>query len=666
MQDLEKFKNEMSLSGKNVYVGNRYAPVLDDTGWDNTKKYEPLTIIQYQGDSYVSRTWVPEGVDITNKDYWYSIGVYNAQVASYKKRVEDVENQYNTINTKVETNTTSITDINEDITELNNHFNEVVAAKENYTDLKTKLANIGVYKNVKDYGAVGDGVADDTDAINQAIENHTNVYIPDGEYLIDAEKYIRLKSNRSILMSENTVLKVKPNNNNYYAVFYLNTVSNVEIIGGTLIGDRDNHLSTTGEWGHGIEIRGCTNITIKDLTAKDFWGDGLYIGVSGGQKYSKNITLENVVSDNNRRQGLSVISVDGLYGLNVTLSNTNGTAPQAGVDFEPNNPDEILQNIVFKNLRTYNNAGSGVLKHLSQLDGTNNLITMTFENYLSEFDGIGINHDMLKAEGNGYIKYINPVIKNSQRRSIGVRSFNSKGVYLEFLNPIILNPNRSLLNSTTESAAISFFRLSTDFPEASDLKMGNVKILNPTIKFDSGLTSPVTAYISFSTQLGDNNTFFEKVDIQFKEPVTTAFQILNALRLNKSKISHMVPNEYLSSQWFGDIGESQITEYILPTSTRYQNLITFPTDRNGSVRLNANVTNNMPFEVKIQSDGNNGWESYVRPPENERLYPLKYSSANGKGIKIPKTADGTGNSVTVKRVNGKWTVQEIVGEWEVE
>ena len=104
---------------------------------------------------------------------------------------------------------------------------------------------------------------------------------------------------------------------------------------------------------------------------------------------------------------------------------------------------------------------------------------------------------MLKAEGNGFIKYINPVIKNSQRRSIGVRSFNSKGVYLEFLNPIILNPNRSLLNSTTESAAISFFRLSTDFPEASDLKMGNVKILNPNIKFDSGLTSPVTAYISF-------------------------------------------------------------------------------------------------------------------------------------------------------------------------
>ena len=95
MQDLNKFKNEMNLSGQNVYVGHRYAPVLDDGGWDNTKEYEPLTIIQYQGDSYVSRTYVPKDIDILNKDYWYSIGVYDAQVASYKKRVEDVETNIN-------------------------------------------------------------------------------------------------------------------------------------------------------------------------------------------------------------------------------------------------------------------------------------------------------------------------------------------------------------------------------------------------------------------------------------------------------------------------------------------------------------------------------------------------------------------------------------------
>lgn len=108
MQDLEKFKNEMNLSGKNVYVGHRYGPVLDDSGWDNTKEYEPLTIIQYQGDSYVSRTWVPKDVDILNKDYWYSIGVYNAQVASYRQRVDEVESDLNNYKNGLDTVTSEI------------------------------------------------------------------------------------------------------------------------------------------------------------------------------------------------------------------------------------------------------------------------------------------------------------------------------------------------------------------------------------------------------------------------------------------------------------------------------------------------------------------------------------------------------------------------------
>ena len=90
MQDLEKFKNEMNLSGKNVYVGNRYAPVyLGD--WDNTKEYEPLSIVMNQGDSFVSRGYVPNGVDINNQEYWHSVGVYNAQLARYINDVQDLQ-----------------------------------------------------------------------------------------------------------------------------------------------------------------------------------------------------------------------------------------------------------------------------------------------------------------------------------------------------------------------------------------------------------------------------------------------------------------------------------------------------------------------------------------------------------------------------------------------
>ena len=535
-----------------------------------------------------------------------------------------------------------------------------------YQTIHDRLANLSVSVSVKDYGAVGDGVFDDTDAINQTIENHSHIFIPDGTFMIDAEKFIRLKSNRQILMSKNAILKVIPNGNAYYSLFYLNTVSNVKITGGKLIGDRDEHTGTTGEWGHGIEMRGCTNITIEDLETNDFWGDGLYIGVSGQKNYCENIKLINFSADNNRRQGMSVISVDGLYGDRVSLTNTNGTSPEAGVDFEPNKSTEILRNIHFKDLHTAGNSGAGILKHLSQLSGRDNLISMTFERYVSDGDGIGTNYDMLNAESGGFIKYIDPIIKNSKRRGIGFRSFSSKGPHVDILNPEIINPNRSQTSSTTEGAAISLFRSANDYPDVTDFKMGNVKITNPKVRFEEGLTSPVSSSVSFTNQAGDIKDFFEKIEFEFDEPVGRDFQILNALRLTKSKISHNIPNEFPSTLWFGDIGQTITTEYTLPSSTRFEELITLGTDRNTSVRLTSNVADDMPFSIKIKSDGNNGWNSYVRPPVGERLWPLNYSKGSGKGLQILSTQDGTGMSVTVRRINGKWVVEEIIGTWTVE
>ena len=87
MKDLDKFKNEMNLSGQNVYVGHRYVPkILGE--WDNTNIYEPLSIVQYQGASYTSRQYVPVGVEITNEEYWAVTGNYNAQVEQYRQEVQ--------------------------------------------------------------------------------------------------------------------------------------------------------------------------------------------------------------------------------------------------------------------------------------------------------------------------------------------------------------------------------------------------------------------------------------------------------------------------------------------------------------------------------------------------------------------------------------------------
>lgn len=57
----------------------------DPIDWDNTKTYEPLTIVYHKGNSYTSRQSVPAGVDITDTTYWALTGNYNAQIEQYRK-----------------------------------------------------------------------------------------------------------------------------------------------------------------------------------------------------------------------------------------------------------------------------------------------------------------------------------------------------------------------------------------------------------------------------------------------------------------------------------------------------------------------------------------------------------------------------------------------------
>ena len=79
--------------GHKQYIGSRYVPIFgrkdeDSIEWDDTKPYEPLTVVLNQGNSYTSRQYVPAGVEITNQTYWANTGNYNAQVEQYRAEVQ--------------------------------------------------------------------------------------------------------------------------------------------------------------------------------------------------------------------------------------------------------------------------------------------------------------------------------------------------------------------------------------------------------------------------------------------------------------------------------------------------------------------------------------------------------------------------------------------------
>lgn len=237
--------------------------------------------------------------------------------------------------------------------------------------------------NVKtQYGAKGDGITDDTASINNAIsyaysKGGGTVYIPDGTYRINPLTKIRLRSNINLQLSQNAVLKSLPTSSSSYDIIRMWQASNIKITGGKIIGDRDVHIGTTGEWGFGISMWGCSNITISDISISDCWGDGIYIGSAINSNvpsvmYCENILIERAIIDNNRRSNISVISAKRLTVRDTVLSNAKGNVvPETGINFEPNYSNEFIQGVILENLQTLNNGGYGIQLGATMLKLTN-------------------------------------------------------------------------------------------------------------------------------------------------------------------------------------------------------------------------------------------------------------------------------------------------------
>lgn len=113
------------------------------------------------------------------------------------------------------------------------------------------------------------------------------------------------------------------------------------------------------EWRHAIALIGCADVTLQGISANESGGDGLYIAPSGTERGCRNVTVRNCIFDRNYRQGISVIGVEGLLVEATELTNTKGTPPQAGIDFEPNSKNQTLRGIVVRRCLVAGNEGKG-------------------------------------------------------------------------------------------------------------------------------------------------------------------------------------------------------------------------------------------------------------------------------------------------------------------
>jgi hypothetical protein len=216
-------------------------------------------------------------------------------------------------------------------------------------------------RNVKNYGARGDGLHDDTAGIQAAINSLPSsggtVTIPAGTYLIDTSKKINLRSLMHLKLESGAILKAKTSSLARHYIVYINGKSDVEISGGQLIGDRDTHhysTTSTHEWGHGIQILGGRRVTVRDLRVSKCTGDGVCIGGS-----SYDVVIDNIISTVNRRQGLSITNCSNIKVMDSEFSYSKGTSPECGIDIEPDEGGSC-NTVLIQNCRVNNNAKYGI------------------------------------------------------------------------------------------------------------------------------------------------------------------------------------------------------------------------------------------------------------------------------------------------------------------
>lgn len=241
--------------------------------------------------------------------------------------------------------------------------------------------------NAHQFGIFGNNT-DVTAAFQNAINfvhafGDNTLFVPQGTYGINAtdQSYtpsmgghlkdsggIKIYSNMKITHDSGTIMQVLPTNHQQYNLYRLYNVNNVTISGGTINGDRNQHFGTYGgEWGYGIAITGSNNIHITNMSLQNCWGDGCnlqYIfdnpSAPTNQLLCSNIFFDSITFSNNLRTGCAVESGLHVVFTNCSFTNTNGAAPQCGLNFEPANDNSFIRNCIVDNCYFASNQGRNV------------------------------------------------------------------------------------------------------------------------------------------------------------------------------------------------------------------------------------------------------------------------------------------------------------------
>ncbi|WP_308991954.1 right-handed parallel beta-helix repeat-containing protein [Mariniflexile litorale] len=270
-----------------------------------------------------------------------------------------------------------------------------------------------------------------------------------------ANNAIHLDSNFNLVMSDETTLRVQPNDWPFSILIGLYESDNVTITGGNLIGDRWEHdykvivsgtiNRSSHEWPVLLQISGSENVIVDNVNMSDSTADAFVLGNPNGyrfngSKYNKNIVVKNCTMTRSRRNNISVtdaddstidncVITDAGLGDKILDSNGNtihssaGVLPRTGIDIEPfiggEDPNNLVyyarvQRLTIKNCTFTGNSNASIIEYA----GEDTVIESNFSDA-----GFGANHGWRT-------KFINNTLVSAKNREgAGITTGYSEGFY---------------------------------------------------------------------------------------------------------------------------------------------------------------------------------------------------------------------------------------------
>ena len=345
--------------------------------------------------------------------------------------------------------------------------------------------------------------------------------------------------------------------------------------GATLLMHKDDYHRPPyelAEWRHALSIRGCEDVTIEGITLRESGGDGIYLGVGSENATNRDITIRNVICDGNNRQGISVITAENLLIEGCVLRQTRGTAPQAGIDFEPNRPEERLVNCVLRNCRSEYNAGHAYHIYLGFMHHGLTPVSIRFEGCTSKECGrystyVGVANRDGKPTVRGSIEYTGCRFEADVDGGIYVRGNESEGCRVRFERCDIVRRERE----AKLPAPMVIERL-----RQPDVDAGNIEIVDCRIQ-DLITRQPIALIASPLSRLRNCSG-----NLTYESPAGT-----ESFRLDTKQLAAWFPQQHLADR----IRPFAFTwQEVRPVETDPAGADSSPPEENTSFRLRHDVT----------------------------------------------------------------------------